>query len=132
MNYRSVMLFRPGRDVRGDEKRRAADAFMEHAVPGRLGEMRPPCPQEMNATIVIALPIHEASAKVRRDPGVTHPPQNICNVSNLPAKVRNFGGGAASERSHQPVTRPSPRAVSLAYSHAGASSLRRGSMQGRT
>jgi len=66
MNYRSVVLF--GTATRVDdpnEKLTALKAFTEHIVPGRWAEVRPPNPQEMTGTLVLALPITEASAKVR-------------------------------------------------------------------
>ncbi len=66
MNYRSVMVFgvaEPVADV--DEKRRALEALVEHVVPGRSDGTRAPSAQELRATLVLRLPITEASAKVR-------------------------------------------------------------------
>jgi nitroimidazol reductase NimA-like FMN-containing flavoprotein (pyridoxamine 5'-phosphate oxidase superfamily) len=65
MNYRSVVAFGRGRLVEGDEKRAALDAFVEHMVPGRSTQARPPTQQELDSTLVVAVPLGEASAKVR-------------------------------------------------------------------
>ena len=66
MNYRSVMLFgRAGAVTKADEKRRALLTIVEHMAPGRSDDTRAPSDQEMRKSLVIRIPIHEASAKVR-------------------------------------------------------------------
>jgi nitroimidazol reductase NimA-like FMN-containing flavoprotein (pyridoxamine 5'-phosphate oxidase superfamily) len=66
MNYRSVMVFGTARRVdETQEKRAAFAALVEHVVPGRTADARPPTDNEMRKTLVLALPISEASAKVR-------------------------------------------------------------------
>jgi len=66
MNYRSAMVFGAMRLVDdATEKRAAFDALVEHVVPGRTADAREPNPSEMRKTSVLALPITEASAKVR-------------------------------------------------------------------
>lgn len=66
MNYRSVVLFGQVRKVTDpDEKRRALLRIVDHMAPGRSGEARPPDDAELTATLVVALPIEEGSAKVR-------------------------------------------------------------------
>jgi uncharacterized protein len=66
MNYRSVVVFGRARDVTDlDEKRRALDAIVEHTEPGRAAIARPPNAKELNATRVLAVPIEEASGKMR-------------------------------------------------------------------
>jgi nitroimidazol reductase NimA-like FMN-containing flavoprotein (pyridoxamine 5'-phosphate oxidase superfamily) len=70
-NYRSVMLLGEARGVEGrDEKLAAFEAIVEHIVPGRWADVRPPSETELRATAVLALPIDEASAKVRTGPPV--------------------------------------------------------------
>ncbi|HEY9402299.1 MAG TPA: pyridoxamine 5'-phosphate oxidase family protein [Pyrinomonadaceae bacterium] len=69
MNYRSVVVF--GRAVvveDGAEKWEALRALTEHLAPGRWAEVRQPSEGEMRATLVLALPLAEASAKVRTGP----------------------------------------------------------------
>ncbi len=66
MNYRSVVLLGRTRLVEGTEAKTAAlEAFTEKLVPGRWAAVRAPSTQELKATKVLALPIDEASAKVR-------------------------------------------------------------------
>ena len=65
MNYRSVMIFGKARQVEGDEKLRALETLVEHVVHGRSRDVRPPNEIELRQTLVLALPIDEASAKIR-------------------------------------------------------------------
>jgi uncharacterized protein len=69
MNYRSVVVLGKARLVTDDEQKRAAlRAFTNHIVAGRWEEARQPTDQELKATLVLALAIEEASAKVRTGP----------------------------------------------------------------
>ena len=69
MNYRSVVVVGKAEEiVLPAEKRRALDAIVEHIVPGRTAEVRPPSDKELRGTRVVALPIDEASAKLRSGP----------------------------------------------------------------
>ncbi len=66
MNYRSVVVF--GRATRvedADEKLEALKAFTEHVMRDRWAAVRPPNRQELAGTLVLALPLTEASAKIR-------------------------------------------------------------------
>jgi nitroimidazol reductase NimA-like FMN-containing flavoprotein (pyridoxamine 5'-phosphate oxidase superfamily) len=65
MNYRSVVVFGKAREVREDEKVRMLDSLVEHVVRGRSKEVRAPNLKELRQTLVLALPIDEASAKIR-------------------------------------------------------------------
>ena len=52
-----------------DERAKAALAhIVDHIVPGRAGEARPPNDDDLRDTIVLTVPIEEASAKVRTGP----------------------------------------------------------------
>jgi uncharacterized protein len=69
MNYRSVVLFGTATLVEAPEEKTAAlRAISEQIVPGRWDDVRWPTEQELKATKVLALPISEASAKVRTGP----------------------------------------------------------------
>lgn len=69
MNYRSVVLFGTATLLESaDEKTAALRAISEQIVPGRWDDVRWPTEQELKATKVLALPISEASAKVRTGP----------------------------------------------------------------
>jgi uncharacterized protein len=71
MNYRSVVVLGKGRLVTDEqEKRMALHAFTNHIVPQRWEETREPTLQELKATSVLALPIEEASAKIRTGPPI--------------------------------------------------------------
>ena len=66
MNYRSVVVFGKARDVSDrEEKLRALERLVEHIAPGRSAEVRAPNESELRQTLVLALPLEEASAKVR-------------------------------------------------------------------
>lgn len=66
MNYRSVVVLGEARFVEGDAEREAAlAAFTDRLVPGRWDEVRTPSRQELKGTRVLALPLTEASAKLR-------------------------------------------------------------------
>jgi nitroimidazol reductase NimA-like FMN-containing flavoprotein (pyridoxamine 5'-phosphate oxidase superfamily) len=68
-NYRSAMLLGKARLVESPrEKLSALEAIVEHIVPGRWAEARVPSENELKATAVLALPIDEASAKIRSGP----------------------------------------------------------------
>jgi len=68
-NYRSVVLLGRARSVEEpEEKRLACRQIVEHIVPGRWQDVRPPSEMELKATSIVAMPIEEASAKVRSGP----------------------------------------------------------------
>jgi uncharacterized protein len=70
-NYRSVMILGTARAVEDElEKQAALRAIVEHIVPGRAEHVRGPSENELKATAVLALPIEEASAKLRTGPPV--------------------------------------------------------------
>ena len=69
MNYRSVVVFGTASVVSNpEEKLEALHAFTEHVVPGRWEEVRQPSRSELTGTLVLSLPLVEASAKVRTGP----------------------------------------------------------------
>jgi uncharacterized protein len=80
VNYRSVVVLGTATPVEGpDERLVALEAFVERLIPGRWGEVRPPTPQELKATRVLAMTLDEASAKVR-----TGPPEDDRDDLELP------------------------------------------------
>ncbi len=69
MNYRSVVALGRFTKVEGDDaKLKALEAFVERIAPGRWAEIRGPDAQEMKATMVLSMPLDEASAKMRVGP----------------------------------------------------------------
>jgi nitroimidazol reductase NimA-like FMN-containing flavoprotein (pyridoxamine 5'-phosphate oxidase superfamily) len=66
MNYRSAVIFGEARLVTNDEDKLAAlRAVTDHLVPGRWDHARAPTRKELAATAVVALPLDEASVKIR-------------------------------------------------------------------
>jgi uncharacterized protein len=66
LNYRSAMVFGAAREVTDpEEKQRALRAVIEQIAPGRSEQVRGPNETELRSTKVLAIPIDEASAKVR-------------------------------------------------------------------
>jgi uncharacterized protein len=71
MNYRSVVVLGKARLIEDEaEKTTALRAISENIIRGRWDDVRKPTRQELNATAVLALPIAEASAKIRTGPSV--------------------------------------------------------------
>jgi uncharacterized protein len=68
INYRSVVLLGTAQLVPHDGKLEALRALTEQLAPGRWDEARQPTAKELKATWILALPIEEASAKVRVGP----------------------------------------------------------------
>lgn len=67
MNYRSVVILGKATLVTDEaEKNEALFAFTEHIIPNRWSEIRLPTEKELKATMVLSLPIEEASAKIRK------------------------------------------------------------------
>jgi len=66
MNYRSVVVFGSAREVTDRAERlHALDALVEHVCAGRSKDIRQPNDRELAQTLVLSLPISEASAKIR-------------------------------------------------------------------
>jgi uncharacterized protein len=66
VNYRSVVIVGDATEVKGlEEKRRGLELLVEHILPGRSADARPPTEKELRSTMLLRLPIREASAKVR-------------------------------------------------------------------
>lgn len=66
VNYRSVVVLGKARAIDGTEaKRKAMRAFVNHVIRGRWEQVTPPGEQELKGTVVLEVPLTEASAKVR-------------------------------------------------------------------
>ena len=74
MNYRSAVVLGVGRRVDDPaEQVRALDLVVDHLVPGRAATLRPHTRKELAATAVVAVPLLEASVKVREGGPVDEP-----------------------------------------------------------
>jgi len=105
INYRSVVIYGTGVEVTADEEKRAAlAAVVEHIVPGRGADARPPTTSELRATRVVRVPLHEASAKVRTG-GPKDDPEDL----DLPiwagqVPLRMTPAAPVADDSHPPLT----------------------------
>jgi uncharacterized protein len=69
MNYRSVVVYGRAREVTDREEFDAmARALADHVAPGRGEDARLPNEDEFRQTMILAVPIDEASAKIRTGP----------------------------------------------------------------
>ena len=69
MNYRSVVCFGEAKTVTDvDRKQEIFKAFVDHLIPGRWDDTRQPDRKESEATVVLSVPIDEASIKARTGP----------------------------------------------------------------
>jgi len=74
INYRSVVVLGQARLVdEPTEKLTALEALTEQLVPGRWEQTKPPTRQQLKATSILALPLDEASAKIRTGPPGNYP-----------------------------------------------------------
>ena len=74
MNYRSVVIIGIAQRIRDlDDARRAMACVVDHALPGRSAEARPPTDAELRQTAVLELRIDTASVKTRTGGPVEDP-----------------------------------------------------------
>lgn len=66
MNYRSAVVFGTAAPV--EDPLAALEVLSEHLMPGRWAEVRPPTKRELAGTLVLGLPLAEASVKVSAGP----------------------------------------------------------------
>lgn len=108
MNYRSVVVFGSARAVEGREAKRAAlEAIVEHVAPGRSRQARPPTDAEVDGTLVVELPVVEASAKVRSGPPLDDPEDLAfdCWAGVVPLRLE---AGAPVPDGHVPAGKRAP------------------------
>jgi uncharacterized protein len=66
LNYRSVVIIGEASEVRDlEEKRVGLESLVEHIIPGRTLDARPPTEKELRSTMLLKLPLTESSAKIR-------------------------------------------------------------------
>jgi len=126
LNYRSVVLYGTAREVTDPaEMDRAQRILVEHVVPGRAADVRMPTAKELKETAILAIPLDEASAKIRTGPpvdpdedlaldvwagvvplrtvaGPPEPDPRLTPGIHPPAYVTDY------ERRHAPPTPPAP------------------------
>jgi len=71
MNYRSVVLFGTADRVKDTTRKlQALQTISDHIMQGRWADVRTPNEAELRQTVVLELPVVEASAKVRSGPPI--------------------------------------------------------------
>jgi uncharacterized protein len=68
VNYRSAVIYGVPRVLEGAEKLDALRCLTEHVAPGQWEYARQPNRKELAATTILAIPLEEASVKVRQGP----------------------------------------------------------------
>ena len=69
MNFRSVVVYGRTREVSDrEEKWMAQKALVDHVCAGRSDQVRMPTDDELRQTTILAVPLEEASAKLRTGP----------------------------------------------------------------
>jgi nitroimidazol reductase NimA-like FMN-containing flavoprotein (pyridoxamine 5'-phosphate oxidase superfamily) len=76
MNYRGAVVLGTATKLTGAEKLHALHVVTDHLLPGRWEEARQPSRKELAATLVLSLPLDEASVKIR-DGGPEDPPEDV-------------------------------------------------------
>ena len=80
MNYRSVVAFGDAKPIHEPDRKVAAfKALLDHLIPGRWQDSRQPDEKEIQATTVLAMPLDEASVKIR-----SGPPKDAAKDLDLP------------------------------------------------
>ena len=104
VNYRSAVVFGRAEEVTTDDKGEILNALVDHMVPNRSATLRPNSEQELNATLLIKIPIAEASAKSRNGPpsdlesdyaldiwaGTINVTQQIISIEDCPRQKPNL------------------------------------------
>jgi uncharacterized protein len=108
MNYRSAMVYGTARMVRDDAERLTAlRVIVENMIPGRWDASRGPTRKELAATAVLALPLAEASVKIRTGPPSDEPEDYDLDVwaGVVPAHV-GFGAPQADAALREGISVP--------------------------
>ncbi|MDO9455873.1 pyridoxamine 5'-phosphate oxidase family protein [Nocardioides sp.] len=97
MNYRSVVVIGDARIVDDpEEKAHALTLTVDHMVPGRAATLRPHTRRELAATSVLAVPLVEASMKVRAEGPVDEPEDVEAGVWGGVIPLRRVSSGPVS------------------------------------
>ena len=81
VNYRSVVLWGPLKKIEEEAaKRRALVGLIEHFARGRNAECPDMTAEDVRKTMVVSMPIEEASVKVRRGPSSYDPERDDLSV----------------------------------------------------
>lgn len=109
VNYRSAMIFGTARLVTDDPERlRGLRAIIEQLAPGQWDTARTPTRKELAATAVLALPLADASVKVRSGPPADEPEDHALGVWAGILPVRTMFGEPVPDPALAPGIAPPP------------------------
>ena len=92
VNYRCAVVFGTARIVTdADERLAGLRAVTEQLIPGRWDAVRAPTRKELAATSVLAIPLAEASVKIRTGPPGDEPEDLSCRSGPVPCPAVSFG-----------------------------------------
>jgi nitroimidazol reductase NimA-like FMN-containing flavoprotein (pyridoxamine 5'-phosphate oxidase superfamily) len=116
MNFRSVMIFGTARLVEDPtEAIVALDAIVDHVLPGRSAEIRRPTTKELAASKVLAIPIDQASAKIRSGDPDDDPADLASDVWAGTVPVRVIAGAPVSAANLPAGIPPSPSVLAVRH-----------------
>lgn len=122
MNYRAAVVIGQARMVEdAEEKLHALALTVDHMIPGRSATLRPNTRKELAAVSVLAVPLVEASMKVRAEGPVDEPSDVAAGVWGGVIPIRRVAGEPVSgDDSHDEV----PDDVRRRAAHLGATADR--------
>ena len=98
MNYRAAVVIGHARVVDDPaEKVHALALTVDHMIPGRAATLRPSTRKELAATSVLAVPLHEASMKVRAEGPVDEPEDVAAGVWGGVVPVRRVADAPVAD-----------------------------------
>ncbi len=105
MNFRCAVVIGRARLVDDDDERaRALDRVVDQVVPGRASTLRPHTRRELAATLVVAVPLAEASLKVRSGGPNDDPADDDAAVWSGHVPLRTVADAAVSAPGVEAVT----------------------------
>ncbi|GGV00876.1 pyridoxamine 5'-phosphate oxidase family protein [Actinomadura sp. LOL_016] len=112
LNYRSAIVYGTPSVLTGDEKLTGLRAITEHLAPGQWDTARLPTRKELAATTVLALPLAEASTKVRQGPPSDDPEDHALDAWAGVLPVRQAFLAPVPDPSLRPGIEPPPHITS--------------------
>lgn len=120
MNYRSAVVFGRATPVPEEARTDALRVLSERLLPGRWDEVRPPTRRELAGTLVLSLPLDEASVKISAGPpgdSAEPPPDPAVWAGVLPLRLVT---GPPVPAPDVPVGVPAPASLAAAGARIAA------------
>lgn len=107
VNYRSVVIFGIAREItNAQQKAFALQCIMEHMMPGRWHEVRPPNEIELKETRLLEIRVAEGSAKIRKGPPLPSPYDSDVRVWSGEIPLRTIALGPVPDPGHEAMPLP--------------------------